>query len=170
MRNIHPRVCGVIPQHLLRRMAEQTLDPAAQSSARLTLDQMHELEVHPERTLLQAVASEPPPRFRKRRNIYDARQQWQLRGKLVMSDHKRSTDVHAVEAWQGLGATLDFMNDVLRRHSIDGRGMRLDATITALGSTTRSGPGTSWSSETVTAGSSTGSRRSTSSHTRRATG
>jgi Zn-dependent metalloprotease len=128
MRNIHPHVCGVIPQHMLRRMADQTFDPAARSSAQLTLDQMHELEAQPDRALLQAVSSDPP-RLRKRRNVYDARQQWQVRGKLVMSDHKRSADVHAIETWQGLGTTHDFFADIFKRHSIDDRGLRLDATI-----------------------------------------
>jgi len=128
MRNIHPHVCGVIPRHLLHRLAEQTLDRDAQKSARITLDQMHNLEAQPDRALLQAVSSDPP-RLRKRRNIYDARQQWQLPGKLVMSDHKRSTDVHVVEAWQGTGATYDFFAVIFKRHSIDDRGLRLDATV-----------------------------------------
>ncbi|HYK01097.1 MAG TPA: M4 family metallopeptidase [Thermoanaerobaculia bacterium] len=127
MRNIHPYVCGVIPRHMLQRLAEQTFDAEAQRRARLTLDQMHRLEAVPDRALLPATPETPSRR--KRRNVYDARQQWQLPGKLVMSDHKRSTDVHAVEAWQGTGTTLDFFATNFKRHSIDNRGLRLDSTV-----------------------------------------
>jgi len=67
---------------------------------------------------------------RKQRNVYDAGGRRVLPGKLVMSDlGKISTDLEAKEAFDGSGATYDFLAKVFLRNSIDNRGMRLDSTI-----------------------------------------
>ncbi|HEX8154088.1 MAG TPA: protealysin propeptide domain-containing protein [Thermoanaerobaculia bacterium] len=52
MRNIPQYVCGVIPPHILTRVAERT-DDAAQDDARATLEQMRELATGRARTLIE---------------------------------------------------------------------------------------------------------------------
>ena len=131
MRKISHHVCGVIPPHILTRMAEQT-DHEASGDARSTLNQMAELREERTRTFFEpaapaALAAAPQ---KKRRNIYDAHHSQRLPGKLVMSEHKpRSADVEVTEAYDGSGATFDFYALIFSRKSIDDRGMRLDSTV-----------------------------------------
>jgi Zn-dependent metalloprotease len=134
-RTIPHYVCGVIPHHILTRLAEQT-DPItdeASANARATLEHMRELATGQAVTSLigrpaaRAAAVRPQ---RKRRNVYDAHHQFRLSGKLAMSNHTaRSTDVEVTEAYDGSGATYEFFAKVFRRNSIDGRGMRIDSTV-----------------------------------------
>jgi len=130
MRNIPHSVCGVIPPHILDRVAEHSEDDARED-ARSTLEQMRELALARARSFARpesAVA--PATAFKKRRNVYDAQHQRRLPGKLAMSDHKpRSSDVEVDEAYDGSGATFDFYAHVFARNSIDDRGMRLDSSV-----------------------------------------
>src|SRR5215212_3921217 len=129
MRNIPQYLCGVIPPHILTQMAERT-NHAAHGDARATLEHMRELATGRARTLIEGSPAAPPDTTRKRRNVYDARHQHRLPGKLAMSEHKpRSTDVEVNEAYDGCGATQDFYTQVFGRRSIDGKGMRLDSTV-----------------------------------------
>lgn len=129
MQTIHHGVCGVIPPHLLQRLAEQSNgEPGA--DARMTLDQMRALATGRAHALSDATATAIALEPRKRRNVYDAQHQFRLPGKLVMSEHKpRSSDLEVTEAYDGSGATYDFFAHVFNRKSIDGRGLRLDATV-----------------------------------------
>jgi len=130
MTTIPHHLCGVIPPHILDRVAQHSGDAA--DDARSTLEQMHELAR--ERTQ-GFVAGEPiiesaTPAPKKRRSVYDAQHHRQLPGKLVMSEHKpRSSDVEVAEAYDGSGATFDFYSQVFSRNSVDDRGMRLDSTV-----------------------------------------
>jgi Zn-dependent metalloprotease len=110
-------------------VAEQTAD-GARDDARSTLEQMRELATGRARTLIDGSAAVPADDSPKRRNVYDAQHQARLPGKLVMSYHKaRSTDVEAIEAYDGSGATYDFFAQLFGRRSIDDQGMRLDSTV-----------------------------------------
>jgi Zn-dependent metalloprotease len=110
-------------------VAERT-DDAAQDDARATLEHMRELATGRARTLIEGPAAAPPDPSRKRRNVYDARHQHRLPGKLAMSEHKpRGADVEVNEAYDGSGATYDFYAQLFGRRSIDGKGMRLDSTV-----------------------------------------
>ena len=134
MRNISHHPCGVIPPHILDRVAQHSDDAA--DDARATLEQMRELAsartrgqtlvcAEPELAVEEATAS-----TKKRRNVYDAQHHTHLPGKLVMSEHKpRSADVEVAEAYDGAGTTFDFYAQVFNRNSIDDRGMRLDSTV-----------------------------------------
>jgi Zn-dependent metalloprotease len=67
---------------------------------------------------------------RKRRTIYDARNGYELPGRLVRSEGaQRTKDAAVNEAFNGSGATYDFFWKVFDRNSVDGRGMRLDSTV-----------------------------------------
>jgi Zn-dependent metalloprotease len=127
MRTITHHVCGAIPLHILSHMAASAED--AGEDARTTLEQMHELAAGRTRLQVQtAVARKPQPK--KSRHVYDARHSNRLPGKLVASERKaQSTDVEAVEAYEGSGATFDFYSQVFGRTSIDGEGLRLDSTV-----------------------------------------
>ena len=131
MGTIPQYICGVIPPHILSRVA--ALSTEASGTARATLDHMRELATGRAATLLERpaaalVAPAGPPK--RRRNVYSADHTTRLPGKLVMSEHKaRGTDVEVNEAYDGSGTTYDFFATVFRRSSIDGRGMRLDSTV-----------------------------------------
>jgi Zn-dependent metalloprotease len=130
MRTIPQYICGVIPPHILTRVAAHTSDEAS-GTARATLEHMRELATGRAASLLLL----PPVATavtdaKRRRNVYTADHTTRLPGKLVMSAHKaRGTDVEVNEAYDGSGTTYDFFAQVFRRSSIDGKGMRLDSTV-----------------------------------------
>ncbi|HEX8155066.1 MAG TPA: M4 family metallopeptidase [Thermoanaerobaculia bacterium] len=130
MGNLPQYICGVIPPHILTRVAAHTSDEAS-GTARATLEHMRELATGRAATLLERspVAATALP-AKRRRNVYTAEHTLRLPGKLVMSEHKaRGTDVEVNEAYDGSGTTYDFFAQVFRRSSIDGKGMRLDSTV-----------------------------------------
>jgi Zn-dependent metalloprotease len=127
MRNI----CGVVPRHILTRLAEHTEDEAS-GSARATLEHMRELATGRAATLIQrpTTAAPAPARPRKRRYVYDAQYTFRLPGKPVMNERRpRSSDVEVNEAFDGCGVMYAFLFKVFRRSSIDGRGMPLVSTV-----------------------------------------
>jgi Zn-dependent metalloprotease len=70
------------------------------------------------------------PTGTKRRTIFTAGGQQVLPGKLVRGEGaKPSKDKAVNQAYEGLGSTYDFYNDVFKRNSLDGNGLRLDATV-----------------------------------------
>jgi Zn-dependent metalloprotease len=130
MNTIPQVVCGVIPHHMLKRVAAQTTIEASEN-ARATLEHMRELATGHARTLLSTTPGEAPPHGERRR-VYDARRRFELPGRLVIGaarPHPSEIDVEAIEAWRGSGATSLFFERVFGRRSIDGHGMRLDATV-----------------------------------------
>jgi len=128
MRTITQHVCGVIPPHILTRLAEQT-DHTAHAAARNTLEQSRELatgraRTWPDRNALAAKA------VQNRRTVYDAQHAFKLPGALATSEHKaRSGDAEVNEAYDGAGATFDFFSAVFGRNSLDNRGMRIVSTV-----------------------------------------
>ncbi len=70
------------------------------------------------------------PAGRRRRAVYDAGGSEQLPGLLVREEGGRASRNRAVnEAYSASGRMYDFMAKVYGRSSIDGRGMRLDASV-----------------------------------------
>lgn len=66
----------------------------------------------------------------KRRTIYTANNTQNLPGTLARAEGQAATGDPAVnEAYDGLGATFDFFEQVFDRNSIDDEGMALDATV-----------------------------------------
>jgi len=130
MRKISHSVCGVIPPHILTRMAEQT-EQEVREDARSTLERMRELaRQRVQRNIIEGDASTAKSTLKKHRNVYDAGHKTKLPGKLAMSEHKsRSSDVEVGEAYDGAGAAFDFYAQVFSRNSIDDHGMRLDSTV-----------------------------------------
>ena len=126
MHNIHHSVCGVMPPHILDRVAEA---PGG-DRARATLAQMREIaraRTHPLAAVPSIRPAAPP---HAHRNVYTAEGHTRLPGRLVISDGRLHTsDVEANEAWNGAGVTYDFFAQAFGRDSIDGRGMRIDSTV-----------------------------------------
>lgn len=66
------------------------------------LEHMRELATGRARTLIEGPTAAPSDTTRKRRNVYDARHQHRLPGKLAMSEHKpRSADVEVTRPTTG---------------------------------------------------------------------
>jgi Zn-dependent metalloprotease len=66
----------------------------------------------------------------KQRTIYTAGQIESLPGTVVRAEGQGpSGDVAVNEAYDGLGATFDFYQQIFNRNSIDDAGMKLDATV-----------------------------------------
>jgi Zn-dependent metalloprotease len=126
MDNLHPIVCGVIPPHILKNLAEHSGgDEEIRHTARATLVEMERL-----RAVGHEASITAPPNPGLRRNVYDGGGTERLPGKLVRSETStRSTDVSVNEAFDGSGYTYDFFSKTFGRNSLDGRGMRLDATV-----------------------------------------
>jgi Zn-dependent metalloprotease len=129
MRNQHPSICSVIPPHVVARVAGHTGD--AQSDARTTLQQMRQLAQQRTRAAMAIRPATPEPSgFRKRRSVFDAKQGLRLPGTLVMSERKKgSTDAAVREAFDGAGATFDFLAQVFGRNALDDNGGRIDASV-----------------------------------------
>ncbi len=116
-------LCGVIPPHILKRVASQR-DVEASDNARATLEHMRDLAGSAQ-TL---IAPEAPSDDRQR--VYDAGHRYELPGRLVLPrEAPGCDDLQVTEAWDGSSATYDFFERVFGRRSIDGEGMRLDSTV-----------------------------------------
>lgn len=129
MSNISQCVCGVIPPHILRRLARAG-DAEASATARSTLEEMQAFARQRERFLINKDPYEQGPDVVKQRNVYDAQHHRTLPGTRVRSESDpQSSDVEVNEAFDGSGVTHDFYLDIFGRRSIDGRGMPINATV-----------------------------------------
>jgi Zn-dependent metalloprotease len=127
----HPRgcTCFIIPPKMLRKLAEQTPDASERhcllDAAEISAHLRGQRSVAPIRMGLAATAAGD-----RQRTVYDAQNKSALPGKLARSeDSKPSTDVAVNQAFDGAGATYDFFREILKRNSIDGKGLRLDSTV-----------------------------------------
>lgn len=126
----HPQdcTCFIIPPKMLRKLAQATPDACERDCL---LDQA-EISAHlrGQRSVAPVVMGLAVVAGEKRRSVYDAQNKSALPGKLVRSeDGKPSNDVAVDQAYDGAGATYDFFREVLKRNSIDGKGLRLDSTV-----------------------------------------
>jgi Zn-dependent metalloprotease len=128
-RHGHPCTCFIIPSDMLRKLAAKS---ANDTERQLLLDQVeHSAQLRGER-IGASLASAPAglPTGEKRRTVYDAKHKTRLPGKLVRGETGGvAKDAAINEAFDGAGITYDFYFQVLKRNSIDGRGMRLDSSV-----------------------------------------
>ncbi len=119
---------NIVPPYMLRSIFQNgTAKQQSKAWATLTASE----QIRGQRKVLAAIATlaQAAP-GRKRRSIYDARHGYNLPGRLVRSEGSpRSKDAIVNDAYNGSGTTYDFFWKVFGRNSIDGRGMRLDATV-----------------------------------------
>jgi Zn-dependent metalloprotease len=114
---------------MLRKLAARA---ASDSERQLLLDQVERsAQIRGERIGASLIgAAIGLPTGEKRRTVYDAGHQTRLPGKLVRGETGAPSRDGAVdEAFDGAGTTYDFYWQVLRRNSIDGKGMRLDSSV-----------------------------------------
>ncbi|HXH37138.1 MAG TPA: M4 family metallopeptidase [Thermoanaerobaculia bacterium] len=129
MRKVHHPACSVIPPHIWRHMAEHGDDDVREQVA---ATELHSQQINAGRAaaLMAPAAPTPPIPNGRNRSVYDAGHQRHLPGKLVMADHRAvSSDIEAIEAFDGSGSTFDFYARTFFRNSIDGKGMRIISTI-----------------------------------------
>jgi Zn-dependent metalloprotease len=129
-RQRHPLLC-IVPPHLLVHLARQRdarLRRLADQALRTLLASE---QIRGNRRAIGGIAPlAATPAGAKRRTIFDAEHGSTLPGRLVRSESDpASTDVSVNEAYDGLGATWDFYFGAYQRNSIDGRGLRLDASV-----------------------------------------
>ncbi|MFG2635778.1 M4 family metallopeptidase [Streptomyces sp. NPDC048362] len=128
-----PVFCTIVPPHVLDRLA-QAEDPALAGPARRSLE--HDAYQRTKRrltTVIGAPAVAPPAGAtadRPHRTIYDAAHTEDLPGTEVRAEGSDpGTDASVNRAYAGLGATFELYLNAYGRHSIDGEGLPLDATV-----------------------------------------
>jgi Zn-dependent metalloprotease len=117
-----PRCAGIVPPYLLQHLVDSGDDDLAEH-ARRTL-------VHD--TLLRARPAGPQATGEPglERTVHDARNGTTLPGDVVRKEGDDPTDDEAVnQAYDGLGDTWTFYDEVFDRDSIDDAGLPLDATV-----------------------------------------
>ncbi len=126
MRHDTTRRC-IIPPHVLDRLLESD-DAAIRSAAMTTL--LTTARLRGEREVRASLVGLAAP-GQGRRTIFDCQNSTYLpMCSLARSeDGPASSDPSVNQAFDGLGSTRQFYQDVLQRNSIDDRGMRLDAYV-----------------------------------------
>ncbi|MGN6441608.1 MAG: M4 family metallopeptidase [Arthrobacter sp.] len=130
---MHVQFCSIVPPYLLRRLAQQDAPEysSAANAARNALGHVQSFQA----ARAQAVPVLPPGLRQVKpgpvnRTIYDAGGEEALPGRLVRDEGGMATgDAAADEAYDGLGHTHRLYADVFGRDSVDGRGLKLDATV-----------------------------------------
>src|SRR3954451_2671089 len=125
----YPHVCSIVPPHILKHIASHDDDEEVRAIARQTIERTS--AARGQRAALGILPSlAAVPAGEKRRTVYDAQHGTTLPGKLVRGEAGAPVADKAVnEAFDGAGATYDFYKQVLKRNSIDGRGMRIDSSV-----------------------------------------
>jgi Zn-dependent metalloprotease len=120
--------CCIIPPFILQTIMLRG-DKRQRAAAWTTLTDSEQFRG--ERRILTALAPfASTATGMKRRTIYDALRRYSLPGRLVRGEKDpKSKDIAVNEAYDGSGATYDFLFRVFGRSSIDGRGFRLDSTV-----------------------------------------
>ncbi|MBX7474350.1 M4 family metallopeptidase [Streptomyces sp. MAG02] len=129
----NPVFCTIVPPHVFDRLIEAE-DPALARIARRTF--VADAAQRTERRLTTVLGAEPavPPAGaaadQPQRTVYDARHSTTLPGRKVRGEGEAPVqDATVNRAYAGLGATFELYLQAYRRHSIDGSGMPLDATV-----------------------------------------
>jgi len=124
--------CTIVPPHILDKLAS-TDDPDLSGAARATLE--HDAR-HRTRRRAHAVAAVPAPATAPTpadhpvRTIYDAEHREDLPGRKVLTEGgPQPKDASVVRAYAGLGATFETYLKAYGRHSVDGRGLPLNASV-----------------------------------------
>ncbi|MEV3853884.1 M4 family metallopeptidase [Streptomyces sp. NPDC050095] len=125
-----PVFCPIVPPYLTDQLARHE-DPAVHEPARRAQALDGALRTARRTTAVRgAVAGAGAPSDKPDRTIYDAHRQESLPGTKVHSEGDGpATDATVNRAHAGLGATFDLYLKAYGRHSIDGSGLPLVATV-----------------------------------------
>ncbi|NUT70092.1 M4 family metallopeptidase [Pseudarthrobacter sp. C4D7] len=130
---MHVAFCSIVPPYMLRRLAQLDAPDfsSAASAARKALGHVESFQA----ARSQAVPALPPGlRLEKpgpvNRAVFDAAGAETLPGRVVREEGGPATgDPATDEAYDGLGSTHRLYAGAFGRDSVDGRGMKLDATV-----------------------------------------
>lgn len=129
---VNPVFCTIVPPHLLDKLARAE-DPALYEPARRTLERDALQRTRRRITTVRGItttATGDAASDKPKRTIYDAGQKEELPGEKVHAeDDKPVKDATVNRAYAGLGATFELYLKAYGRHSIDGAGLPLDATV-----------------------------------------
>lgn len=129
MNNIQHAMCGVIPEHMLERIASRS-GPETSKIALATIEQMHEIAAARALRSVSTEVQQAVAPAQKVRRIYDAKHRHLLPGQLVLEEGgKRPVDVEVNEAYDNSGGTYDFYEEELGWSSVDGKGEPLLNTV-----------------------------------------
>ncbi|MEU6537887.1 M4 family metallopeptidase [Streptomyces sp. NPDC047000] len=121
-------VCGILPPYILEKLAEAADHPDAREAARETLTVGADFRQNRIDTPSLA-APAPPTQFVLTRTIYDADHSAVLPGHEVRGEGDPPTlDGTVNRAYESLGLTFMFFQNIYGRHSIDDANLPLDAT------------------------------------------
>jgi Zn-dependent metalloprotease len=122
-----PLFC-VVPPHMLREIANRARAEEHRAFALRALELSAQMRGR--RTAFALLPQLELSTGTKRRAIYTCNHGIDLPGTLVRGESEPPTSDESVNrAYDGLGDTYDFYMSVLQRNSIDGRGMRLNASV-----------------------------------------
>ncbi|MBI4063843.1 MAG: M4 family metallopeptidase [Elusimicrobia bacterium] len=119
---------GIVPPHIFKEIAQR--GSMSQKECAFNTLAVSE-QFRGRRSALAGIAGlAAVPTGGKRRTIYDAKNRFQLPGRLVRGEGDRDGKDAAVnEAYAGAGVVYDFYENVYARNSLDGRGARLDGSV-----------------------------------------
>ena len=119
--------CFILPPHILRHMAGHS-DANLRSAARATI--LASRGFQEQRNIYSVIANVALGTGSLRRTIYDAQRNSNLPGSIARGEGSDAAhDPSVNEAYDGAGDTYRFYDQIFERKSIDGKGMRLDATV-----------------------------------------
>lgn len=128
------RCCFIVPPKLLKKLAEKVSGPKRDALLDTMLLSERIRGQRSVQNLLSFAASVSPGE--KQRTIYNGNQKRRLPGKLILNEFgddqskvNAISDSTARDAYVNSGATYDFYQEMFKRNSIDGRGMRLNSSI-----------------------------------------
>ncbi|MDJ0456290.1 M4 family metallopeptidase [Arthrobacter sp. NQ7] len=130
---MHSQFCSIVPPYLLRRLAQQDAPgySSAASAARKALGHVESFQsARAQATPALTPGVRPVKPGPANRTIYDAAGGESLPGRQVRGEGGPATgDAAADEAYDALGHTHRLYADAFGRDSVDGSGLRLDATV-----------------------------------------
>jgi Zn-dependent metalloprotease len=129
MRQRYGCVCFAVPKKLLTQLADDDDDKEHSKLLKSHVD--HSSRLRAQRAVHSQ--SRPEAKLGKKllaRQVFDAQGQTFLPGKLLRDEDDPPTrDKEADQAYENVGIAMQFFKNVLGRDSVDGKGMRVDASV-----------------------------------------
>ncbi|HEY6796120.1 MAG TPA: M4 family metallopeptidase [Kineosporiaceae bacterium] len=119
----------IVPPYVLEHLAEHGPDPEVREAARRSL--LSSIAVRAHRVAVASLAGVSSSPTNGRRSIFDFQHRTRLSSAVLVrtEDGPASGDQAVNRAFEGLGVTRDFYQQVLQRNSIDGKGMRMNGYV-----------------------------------------
>jgi len=128
---VHAPIHTIVPPHIFKHLAGLPDEHWPGLADRALESMALAAEMRAERCAMAGVtALRETSAVGAQRTVFDAKHGFTLPGNVVRREGEASTGDETVdEAYDALGATYTYFSKVHKRDSIDGRGLRLDATV-----------------------------------------